>query len=136
MTTREQADVLVLGAGFAGALMALTARRIGLRPVLVEKGRHPRFAIGESSTPVANLVLEGLARTYDLPRLLPLTKYGRWQAAYPHLACGLKRGFTFMRHEAGRPFAPRADHANELLVAASPRDEVGAFNPHLSDLAG
>src|SRR5262249_46347239 len=56
--------------------------------------------------------------------LLPLTKYGRWQAAYPQLACGLKRGFTFMRHEPGHPFTPRPDHANELLVAASPRDEI------------
>src|SRR5439155_13670790 len=110
MTTLEEADVLVLGAGFAGALMALIARRLGLRVVLVEKGRHPRFAIGESSTPIANLVLEQLAHTYDLPRLLPLTKYGRWQAAYPHLACGLKRGFTFVRHESGRPFVPRPDH--------------------------
>jgi FADH2 O2-dependent halogenase len=125
MTTREQADVLILGAGFAGALMALTARRIGLRPVLVEKGRHPRFAIGESSTPIANLVLGQLARTYDLPRLLPLTKYGRWQAAYPHLACGLKRGFTFVRHRPGQPFSPRPGHPDELLVAASPRDEIG-----------
>jgi FADH2 O2-dependent halogenase len=124
VTIHEQADLVILGAGFAGSLMALTARQLGLRPILVEKGRHPRFAIGESSTPITNLVLEELARTYDLPRLLPLTKYGRWQAAYPHLACGLKRGFTFVRHEAGRPFTPRPDHANELLVAASPRDEI------------
>lgn len=125
MVFRERADVLILGAGFAGSLMALLANRLGLRVVLVEKGRHPRFAIGESSTPIANLILGGLARTYDLPRLLPLSKYGRWQAAYPHLACGLKRGFTFVRHEAGRPFTPRPDHVNELLVAASPHDEVG-----------
>ena len=125
MTTHEKADVLVLGAGFAGALMALIAQRLGLRTVLIEKGRHPRFAIGESSTPIANLVLDQLARSYDLSRLIPLTKYGRWQAAYPQLACGLKRGFTFIRHEAGQPFTPRPDHANELLVAASPRDEIG-----------
>jgi FADH2 O2-dependent halogenase len=125
MTTREEADVVILGGGFAGAIMALVAQRIGLRTVLIEKGRHPRFAIGESSTPISNLVLEGLARTYDLPRLFPLTKYGRWQATYPHLACGLKRGFTFMRHEAGKPFAPHPELGNELLVAASPRDEIG-----------
>src|SRR5262249_4074328 len=125
MTIHEEADVLILGAGFAGALMALTAQRVGLRVVLVEKGRHPRFAIGESSTPISNLTLESLAREYDLPRLIPLTKYGRWQTAYPHLACGLKRGFTFMKHEPGRAFEPRPDHATELLVAASPRDEIG-----------
>jgi tetracycline 7-halogenase / FADH2 O2-dependent halogenase len=125
MTIHEEADLLILGGGFAGALMALTARRVGLRPVVLEKGRHPRFAVGESSTPIANLVLEGLTRTYDLPRLLPLAKYGPWQRAYPHLACGLKRGFTFVKHEPGHPFLPRPDHAKELLVAASPRDDVG-----------
>ena len=125
MTVHEKADIVILGAGFAGSLMGLVVQRLGLRPVLVEKGRHPRFAIGESSTPIANLVLEELAHTYDLPRLLPLTEYGRWQAAYPHLACGLKRGFTFVRQQAGQPFVPRPDHANELLVAASPNDEVG-----------
>ncbi|HLW68473.1 MAG TPA: FAD-dependent oxidoreductase, partial [Gemmataceae bacterium] len=125
MTRHERADVLIIGAGFAGALMALIVQRLGLRPVLVEKGRHPRFAIGESSTPIANLVLEELCRTYGLPRLSPLTKYGRWQAAYPHLACGLKRGFTFMRHETRKVFKPNSEHSNELLVAASPRDEIG-----------
>ncbi len=125
MTIHEEADLLILGAGFAGSLMALVAQRLGLRPVLVEKGRHPRFAVGESSTPITNLVLEELARTYNLPRLAPLAKYGSWQRTYPHLACGLKRGFTFVRHESGRPFTPRPDHANELLVAASPHDAVG-----------
>jgi FADH2 O2-dependent halogenase len=125
MSLREHADVLILGAGFAGSIMALVAKRIGLRPLLIEKGSHPRFAIGESSTPIANLVLEDLAQCYDLPRLYPLTKYGRWQAAYPEVACGLKRGFTFVRHELGRPFVPRPGHANELLVAASPHDEIG-----------
>jgi FADH2 O2-dependent halogenase len=125
MTGHEEADLLILGGGFAGALMALTARQIGLRPIVVEKGRHPRFAIGESSTPIANLVLEQLAKTYDLPQLLPLVKYGPWQRSYPHLACGLKRGFTFLRHEAGSSFRPDPRHANELLVAASPRDDIG-----------
>jgi FADH2 O2-dependent halogenase len=120
-----QADLVVLGAGFAGSLMALVAQKIGLRVVLVEKGKHPRFAIGESSTPITNLVLENLARTYDLPRLLPLAKYGSWQQAYPQIACGLKRGFTFVKHEPNVPFTPRPDHANELLVAANPRDEIG-----------
>ncbi len=122
---RERADVAVLGAGFAGSLMALILERIGRRPVLLERGTHPRFAIGESSTPLANLTLEELARAYDLPRLYPLTKYGRWQQIYPQLAVGLKRGFSFFQHEAGHPFQPRADHANELLVGASPTDEVG-----------
>jgi FADH2 O2-dependent halogenase len=114
-----QADVAVIGAGFGGTLTALILERIGLRPVVIERGVHPRFALGESSTPLADLVLESLARKYDLPRVLPLANYGTWQRAYPDLVCGLKRGFSYFSHEPGRPFVPRADHANELLVAAS-----------------
>lgn len=117
------ADVIVIGAGFGGSLMALLLQRIGLRAVLIDRGRHPRFAIGESSTPLANLVLEDLARRYDLPRLAPLANYVSWKQAYPQLGVGLKRGFSYFHHVFGEPFAPQGDHANELLVAASARAE-------------
>jgi FADH2 O2-dependent halogenase len=36
----------------------------------------------------------------------------------------LKRGFTFYGHDPGHPFAGRSERDNELLVAASPRDEI------------
>src|SRR5437870_12823660 len=111
---RIDADVAIVGSGFAGSLMALALRSRGKRVVLIERGRHPRFAIGESSTPLANLLLEELSVRYDLPRLLPLAKWGSWQRAYPDVACGLKRGFTFYHHRAGHPFEARADHANQL----------------------
>ena len=113
------ADIAILGSGFAGSLTTLIVDRIGLRPVLIDRVSHPRFAIGESSTPIANLVLEDLARRYRLPRVLPLTAYGSWQAAYPSVACGVKRGFSFFKHEVGQPFTPDASHGNELLVAAN-----------------
>lgn len=118
-------DIAVVGSGFAGSLFAMIARRLGRSVLLVERGRHPRFAIGESSTPLANLLLHDVAREYDLPRLAPLTKWGSWQSVYPHLACGLKRGFTFYQHRPGESFAPLADRSNQLLVAASPHDLVG-----------
>jgi FADH2 O2-dependent halogenase len=118
-------DIAIVGSGFAGSLLAMVARRLGRSVVLLERGVHPRFAIGESSTPLANLVLEELATTYDLPRLLPLAKWGSWRRVYPRLACGLKRGFTFCHHRAGHRFEGRADHSDQLLVAASPNDHIG-----------
>lgn len=121
--TSLSADVAVIGSGFGGSIAALLLQRSGLRPVLLDRHRHPRFAIGESSTPVADLVLRDLARNYDLPRLIPLAKYGTWTATYPEVVCGLKRGFSYFRHEPGLPFVPRKDHGNELLVAASSDDE-------------
>lgn len=120
----EAFDVAVVGSGFAGSLLALVARRAGRSVVLLEKGAHPRFAIGESSSPLANLLLEEIAARWSLPRLLPLTTWGAWRRAYPELAVGLKRGFTFYAHEPGRRFAGAADRSDQLLVAASPNDEV------------
>jgi FADH2 O2-dependent halogenase len=55
--SRIDADVAIVGSGFAGSLTALALLRRGQRVALVERGRHPRFAIGESSTPLANLLL-------------------------------------------------------------------------------
>jgi FADH2 O2-dependent halogenase len=117
-------DIAVVGSGFAGSLTALIARRLGRSVVLVERGSHPRFAIGESSSPLANLVLEELADRHDLPRIRPLAAWGAWQRAYPEIGCGLKRGFTFYGHEHGRPFGADPGRRDQILVAASPNDEV------------
>jgi FADH2 O2-dependent halogenase len=121
---RENVEIAVVGAGFAGSLMALVVQRLGRQVILLERSRHPRFAIGESSTPFANLLLDDLAQRFDLPRLVPLAKYGRWKRAYPNLTCGRKRGFSFFQHHGGQRFEPTPDHATELLVTASPHDEL------------
>lgn len=121
---RVDADVAIVGAGFAGAILAQVLRARGLSVVLVERGRHPRFVIGESSTPLAGLLIEEIADRFDLPRLRPLASWGTWKAAYPDLPCGLKRGFSFFRHEPREPFADDDSHARQLLVAASPHDAV------------
>lgn len=126
-------DVAVVGSGFAGSLFALLARRVGRSVVLIEKGTHPRFAIGESSSPVANLLLEDLCRRYELPRLAPLSAWGSWQNRYPEIGCGLKRGFTFYGHRAGLPFASDPARRDQLLVAASPRDEVADTHWYRAD---
>ncbi len=117
-------DLAIVGSGFGGSLLAMIARRLGRSVVLLEKSKHPRFVIGESSTPLANLLLEELAARYDLPRLSPLCKWGSWQATYPQIACGLKRGFTFYHHEFGKRFAAKPDRSDQLLVAASPHDRI------------
>lgn len=117
-------DVAIIGSGFAGSLLALIARRLGRSVVLLEKSRHPRFVIGESSTPLADLLWLELSQRYDLPRLAPLAKWGTWRAAYPQLACGLKRGFSFYHHRLGHPFGADPNRTDQLLVAASPHDAI------------
>jgi len=116
--------VAVVGSGFAGSLLARVLAVQGHDVVLLERGTHPRFAIGESSTPLANLTLERLARRYGLDDCYDLAAHGRWVARFPELRRGLKRGFTFYRHHAGRPFARDGTRTERLLVAASPNDHV------------
>jgi len=129
----EVFDVAIVGSGFAGSLTALLLRALGRSVLLIERGSHPRFAIGESSSPLANLLLESLCRRYGLDRIAPLAAWGSWRRAYPEIGCGLKRGFTFYGHAPGRPFAARADRADQLLVAASPNDEVADTHWYRAD---
>lgn len=112
-------DVAIIGAGFGGSLMGLILQRLGLQTVLIDRARHPRFAIGESATPIGDLIWAKLTEQYDLPRLRPLAEYGSWQRAYPELPCGLKRGFSYVVHRPESRFVPASDHRDEMLVAAS-----------------
>jgi FADH2 O2-dependent halogenase len=117
--TDLHADVAIIGSGFGGSLTALILERIGFRPVLIDRAQHPRLVLGESSTPLADMLLKSLAQKYGLPRVEPLAEYGTWQREYPDLTCGLKRGFSYFQHSPGGHFEPDPRHKNELLVEAS-----------------
>jgi FADH2 O2-dependent halogenase len=117
-------DLAIVGSGFGGSILAMIARRLGFRVMLLERGQHPRFAIGESASPLAGILIEQLSDRYDLPRMRPLSAFGTWQRTYPHVVCGLKRGFTYFKHEIGQRYRTASDRVNQLLVAASPSDEL------------
>jgi len=126
-------DIAIVGSGFGGSLLAMIAHRLGRSVVLIERGRHPRVVIGESSTPITNLLLEELATRYDLPAVKPLAKWGTWQRSHPEIACGLKRGFTFYHHDLDNPRHSAPDRSEQLLVAASPHDEISDTHWYRAD---
>jgi tetracycline 7-halogenase / FADH2 O2-dependent halogenase len=104
----------------------MAARRVGLSVVMIERGRHPRFSIGESTTPLTNLLLEEICDEFQMPELRSLSKWGTWQDEHSGIPCGLKRGFTFFKHELGQRFPadPGAALARQLMVGASPNERV------------
>lgn len=119
-------DAIIIGSGFGGSLLALMLARLGLQVCVIERNSHPRFAIGESSTPIADMVLRSIANGYGLPWLEPFSRYGTWLKEYPEINCGLKRGFSYFHHKPGDFFTDNAHHSKALMVAASTSD-------HLSD---
>jgi FADH2 O2-dependent halogenase len=121
---RSDFDLAIIGSGFSGSLLAMIARRAGRSVMLLDRGAHPRFAIGESTSPLLNLVIEQVADRYDLPRLKPLTKWGEWQKNYPQLVGGLKRGSTYFKHESGARYAAAPDRSNQLMVSGCLNDEA------------
>jgi len=116
--------IAIVGSGFAGSILARILAIQGHRVLLLDRRRHPRFALGESSTPLAAICLERLAARYGLADLHALAAWGRWRQALPHLRRGLKRGFTFYGHTPGRPYTNGAGNERRLLVAASPDDYI------------
>ncbi|HEV7504118.1 MAG TPA: FAD-dependent oxidoreductase [Thermoanaerobaculia bacterium] len=116
--------IAIVGSGFAGSILARILAIQGHRVQLLDRQRHPRFALGESSTPLAAICLERLAARYGLDDLHTLAAWGRWRKRLPHLRRGLKRGFTFYGHSPGRPYENGESNERRLLVAASPDDGI------------
>ena len=116
-------DILILGSGFGGSLLALILARAGKSVVMVDRSRHPRFAIGESSTPLADRTMARMVHRYGLPELRPLCHWGTWQRECSQVLCGKKRGFTYLDQTSGDDLSPSNFDARRLLVSASVDDE-------------
>ena len=119
MCVVNQPRILVIGSGFSGSIIAAILRKHGHHITLIDKASHPRFAIGESSTPTASLILQTLIKQYGLQELRPLTRYGLWCEKLPEVGVGAKRGFSYFFHAPGDRPKTTVGHQAELLVAAS-----------------
>lgn len=69
-------DVVIIGAGPAGATSALILARKGFKVIALEKSTFPRFHIGESILPRNFPLVEELGLDAALERLPHLKKYG------------------------------------------------------------
>lgn len=127
-------DLAVIGSGFSGSLSAMIASRTGLSVILIDRSSHPRFAIGEATSPLMNLIIEQLATKYDLPRLKPLSSWGEWQQNYPHIVGGIKRGVTCYRQETGIKYKALTDRSNQLMIAGSLNNDATDTNWLRSDV--
>jgi FADH2 O2-dependent halogenase len=109
-------DVVVIGSGVAGSVTALLLSKLGYHTLMVEKGTHPRFALGESATPVMSQKIRHLGKVYDVPELGELSSYDNIMASGRPFMCGPKELFHYFMHEPGQTEAKFADRYREIVV--------------------
>lgn len=98
-------DVAIVGGGIGGSALACILARNGIRVVIIEGGGHPRFAIGESTTPDTTIGLRVLGARYDVPELSHLSSHSSTRR-HVSTASGIKRNFSFVYHREGEKFQP------------------------------
>jgi tetracycline 7-halogenase / FADH2 O2-dependent halogenase len=117
MSEDEVFDVAILGSGLAGTMLAAILARQGRRVIVLEKGSHPRFAIGESLLPQSTMWMWILGERYGVPEIQHLANI---ESICRHVSpnCGLKRTIGFAYHRAGRRQNPAEGHL--LVPPATP----------------
>jgi len=115
MPESERFDVAILGSGLGGSMLAAILARQGKRVLVLEKGSHPRFAVGEALLPQSTLWMWILAHRFDVPEIQHLT---RLDSIHQHVGptCGIKRALGFLYHEEGQRQNPQQSN---LLIAPS-----------------
>ena len=99
---RTKFDVIVLGTGIAGTMMAAILARNGYSVLMIDSGVHPRFAIGESTIPQTSQLISMLAKDFKVPEFHHIGLDSP-EAIRRHVTrnCGIKRIFGFVYHRLG-----------------------------------
>jgi len=98
-------DCIILGSGIGGSMLGAILARNGLNVLMLDSEVHPRFAIGEATTPDTNLRLKLLSLKYDLPEIGHLSAFEPLRDNVSP-ACGVKRAFSFLYHRDGQEQQP------------------------------
>lgn len=115
MSEIPQYDVMILGSGLGGAMLGAILAKAGLSVLLVEGETHPRFAIGEATTPDTNFRLKLLGLKYDIPEITNLSTFHDLRDKVGP-SSGVKRAFSFLYHREGQEQNPLESHQYPTLA--------------------
>lgn len=103
----KQFDVIILGSGIGGSTLATILAKHQARVLMIDKGTHPRFAIGEAITSHTEILLSLLSHYYSVPELEYLSSFRGISENISASACGSKRSFGFLYHQEGKEQSPQ-----------------------------
>ena len=114
-------DIAIIGSGIASSTLACVLAKQGLRVVMIEAKKHPRFAIGESLILEASEMMRSIAAYFDVPEIAQFSS----EYHFPDIGTthGVKRHFGFLHHQEGKvqnpadtlqAVIPKHPHGHEL----------------------
>lgn len=116
---RVAVDVVVLGSGLAGSILAAILSRHGHSVVMVERGRHPRMAIGESLVPASAMLFWILGQKHEIPEVRTLAHLDSVSRNVAP-SSGVKQGANYAYHRDGQ----RSLHPGESSLFIGPKQPI------------
>jgi FADH2 O2-dependent halogenase len=108
-------DVMILGSGLGGAMLGSILSKGGLKVLMLEAETHPRFTIGEATTPDTNFRLKLLGMKYNVPEITNLSTFHELRDTIGPTS-GVKRAFSFLYHREGEEQNPKESHQYPTLA--------------------
>ncbi len=102
----NQFDVIIIGTGIGGTMVGAILARHNYRVLMIEKGAHPRFTIGEAVVPTSSLLMRIIGERYDVPEIALLSNAKSIQQQIT-TSCGVKTTNGFLYHRAGERQNPK-----------------------------
>ena len=132
MSASREYDVIIAGSGMYGVTMANILAKAGLDVLIIERGKHPRFALGEALLPQSAIWPFIIGERFGIPEIGHLSHADRIVDNITP-SCGLKHSIGFAHHSKGAPLA--ADQLHQLVPPHLPfyseshlyREEVDQF---------
>ncbi len=122
--THKMYDIIIVGAGPAGTVLAYLLAKAGLRVLILEKARLPRYKTcgGGITFKTVNILPFDASRVLDQEATGGIVTYG----GAPLLKTPVKRPFAWlvMRDEFDQFLAQEAQHAGADLIDAAPVERI------------
>lgn len=98
-------DVAIIGSALSGSIMAAILAKNGVSTLIIDRDKHPKFALGESMIPGTSHLLRIMADRYGVPELDQISTFLKLRR-HVTASSGIKRNFSFVHHTRGREFDP------------------------------
>ncbi|MBW8833194.1 MAG: tryptophan 7-halogenase [Burkholderiales bacterium] len=106
-------DVVILGSGMVGTMLGAILARQGAQVLIVDSGRHPRFAIGESTLRETTMMMKIMAERFDVPELVHPSSYVGVRDNIGKNS-GMKRHLSYAYHREGQHANP--DEVYQVVI--------------------